>query len=72
MKTIVGIAIAIALFAGYALAQGTVSGYLGTYQIGAGSRADAWRVNTVSGEMVYCQANIQGVPRCSRVWPEGK
>ena len=72
MKTIVVVGIASALFAGYALAQGTVSGYLGTYQIAAGNSAEAWRVNTVSGEIMYCRAHIQGVLKCGRVWPEDK
>jgi hypothetical protein len=58
---------AIALIAGYALAQG-ISSQPGRYQI-AGSGSTMWRVNTGTGELVYCQAHVHE-QKCFRVWPE--
>ena len=69
MKMLGGVAIA--LLAGYALAQQTIPAYeVGRFQISSAGRDAVWMVDTRAGLVLLCQLHAK--PRCGRVYPEDK
>ena len=63
--TKVVIAVLIALFAAYAYAQ-SGGGAAGRYQVSAAPGGNAWRIDTQTGSLWYCWANIIP-PHCDKM-----